>query len=67
LAELDKKTLKNDMAQQSLSIQNARINYQKLLTQYTQADKLKMQNDISALEAKLVQAKKTLQEMLGNQ
>ena len=60
LAEIDKKSLSISLSQQALSIQNARINYDKLLTQYTDADKLKAQNDVSNMQSQLAIAKKQL-------
>ena len=63
LAELDKKQLSISLSQQSLSIQNARINYDKLLTQYTSADIAKAQNDVNSAQSKLDIAKKALQDL----
>ncbi len=60
LAEIDKKSLSISLSQQALSIQNARINYDKLLTQYTDADKLKAQNDVNNMQSQLVIAKQQL-------
>jgi multidrug efflux pump subunit AcrA (membrane-fusion protein) len=63
LAELDKKQLSISLSQQSLSIQNARINYDKLLNQYTDADIFKAQNDVNSAQSKLDIAKKDLQDL----
>jgi multidrug efflux pump subunit AcrA (membrane-fusion protein) len=60
LAELDKKQLSISLSQQSLSIQNAKINYNKLLTQYTDADKLKAQNDVNNMQSQIAIAKQNL-------
>ena len=63
LAEIDKKSLSISLSQQALSIQNARINYNKLLTQYTDADKLKAQNDVTDMQNKLKIAKQQLLDL----
>jgi len=63
---LDKKQLSISLSQQALSIQNAKINYNKLLTQYTDADKLKAQNDVNGDQSKLDIAKKDLQDLQGD-
>ncbi len=63
LAELDKKQLSISLSQQSLSIQNARINYNKLINQYTDADKLKAQNDVDDMQSKLDVAKQELEDL----
>ena len=67
LAVLDKKSLNNDMSQQSLSIQNARINYQKLFTATTAADKVKAQSAVTDIESKLTIAKRDLQDLMDEQ
>ena len=63
LAEIDKKSLSISLSQQALSIQNARINYDKLLTQYTDADKLKAQNDVNNMQSQLAIAKQQLVDL----
>ena len=63
LAEIDKKSLSISLSQQALSIQNARISYNKLLTQYTDADKLKAQNDVNNMQSQLVIAKQQLVDL----
>jgi hypothetical protein len=50
-----------------LSIQNARINYDKLINQYTDADKLKALNDVNSAQTKLDIAKKELSNMALDQ
>jgi multidrug efflux pump subunit AcrA (membrane-fusion protein) len=60
LAELDKKTLSINMSQQGLSIQNARINYDKLINQYTAADIVWAQKNVNDTQSKLDIAKKEL-------
>lgn len=56
LAELDKKDLSNDIAQQQLNIRTAQLNYQKLFTTTTQSQLLKAQNDVEDTRRKLTQA-----------
>ena len=67
LAEIDKKSLSISLSQQALSIQNARINYDKLLTQYTDADKLKAQNDVNSAQSQLDIANQQLQNLISDQ
>lgn len=67
LAELDKTQLSISLSQQSLSIQNARINYDNLLTQYTAADIAKAQNDVNSAQSKLDIAKQQLADMSSDQ
>lgn len=64
LAELDKKTLSNSMAQQSLSIQSARLNYEKLFTSTTEADKIKAKNSVDDAQNQLDVAKQQLANMM---
>ena len=64
LAELDKKTLSNSMAQQSLSIQSARLNYEKLFTSTTEADKIKAKNSVDNAQSQLDIAKQQLANMM---
>lgn len=66
LAEIDKKSLSISLSQQALSIQNARINYDKMINQYTAADIVKAQNDVSGAQSKLDIAKQALQDLKGN-
>ena len=66
LAELDKKQLSISLSQQSLSIQNAKINYDKLVNQYTAADIAKAQNDVNGAQSKLDIAKQALQDLQAN-
>ncbi len=67
LAEIDKKSLSISLSQQALSIQNARLNYNKLLTQYTAADIAKAQNDVNSAQTKLSIAKQQLSDMSSDQ
>lgn len=67
LAEIDKKSLSISLSQQALSIQNARINYNKLINQYTAADKIKAQNDVDSIKNNLDIAKNDLQDLLSSQ
>ena len=64
LAELDKKTLSNNMSQQSLSIQNARINYEKMFTATTEADKIKAKSSVDNAQNQLDIAKQQLENMM---
>jgi hypothetical protein len=64
LAELDKKTLSNSMAQQSLSIQSARLNYEKLFTSTTEADKIKAKNSVDNAQNQLDVDKQQLANMM---
>lgn len=64
LAVLDKKSLSNNIAQQSLSIQNARINYQKLFTSTSESDIINAKNNITNAESKLKVAKQELDDMM---
>ena len=66
LAELDKKQLSISLSQQSLSIQNAKINYDNLLNQYTAADIAKAQNDVNGAQSKLDMAKQALKDLKAN-
>lgn len=66
LAELDKKDLKIQLSQQSLSLQNARISYNKLINQYDESDFIQAQKNIDDTKAKLDVAKKEL-EMLKSE
>jgi len=66
LAELDKEQLNISL---SLGIQNARINYDKLINQYTAADILNAQNNVDGAQTKLTVAKNelvTLQSQQGD-
>jgi len=63
LAEIDKKEIRNSLSQQSLSVQNAKINYDKFLNQYTEADKIQAQNNVDDTQSKLDIAKKELEEL----
>jgi len=67
LAELDKKQLNISLSQQSLSIQNAKINYNKLLTQYTPTDIVKAQNDVNSAQSTLNVAKNELATLQAEQ
>jgi HlyD family secretion protein len=67
LAELDKEQLNISLSQQSLSIQNARINYDKLINQYTKTDILNAQNNVDDMQTKLDVAKKQLADMSSDQ
>lgn len=67
LAEIDKWDLQKNIAQQALSLQNTRISYQKALTQYSDADKLRAQQNIDDTQLKLSIANKELQDMIANQ
>lgn len=67
IAEIDKSDLQKSIAQQSLSLQNTKISYQKSLNQYSSADKMKAQQNIDDTQLKLDQAKRDLQEMVANQ
>ena len=67
MAEVDKKDLDNSLSQGALSVQNARLNYTKLLTQYTDADKLKAQNDVTSAQNTITIAQKQLQDLLDVQ
>lgn len=67
LAEIDKWDLQKNIAQQSLSVQSSRVSYQKALTQYSAADKLKAQQNIDDTQLKLNIAKKELADMVANQ
>lgn len=67
LAEIDKKSLSISLSQQALSIQNAKLNYNKLLNQYTAADKIKAQNDVDSIKNNLDIAKNDLQDLLSSQ
>lgn len=64
LAVLDKKTLSKNMAQQSLSIQNARINYNKLFTSTSESDLINAKNNITNAESKLKISKQELDDMM---
>lgn len=64
LAELDKKTLSINMSQQGLSIQNARINYQKLLTAISEWDIVGAKNNLDTAQRKLEIAKNELEDMM---
>lgn len=69
LAEIDMKSFNIQLSQQALSIQNARLNYQKLLTQYTESDKIQAQKNVDDTQTKLNLAKnelKILQAEEGN-
>lgn len=66
LAEIDKWDLQKNIAQQSLSLQSAKVSYQKVLKQYSEADKLKAQQNIDDTLLKLSIAKKDLQDMTAN-
>lgn len=65
LAELDKKQIKISLSQQSLSIQNARINYDNLLNQYSESDIVKAQNNVDDTQRKLDIAKKELENLVS--
>ncbi|MEI7558513.1 MAG: biotin/lipoyl-binding protein [bacterium] len=68
LAEIDKKSLSISLSQQALSIQNARINYDKLIHQYTDADIINAQKNVTDTQSKMNIAKKelvTLQDAQG--
>ncbi len=64
LAELDKKTLSINMAQQGISIKNARINYEKLLTSISEWDIVGAKNNIDTTQRKLDIAKNELEDMM---
>ena len=64
LAELDKKTLSINMSQQGLSIQNARINYQKLLTAISEWDIVGSKNNLDTAQRKLQIVKNELEDMM---
>ncbi|MEI6426469.1 MAG: efflux RND transporter periplasmic adaptor subunit [Candidatus Absconditabacteria bacterium] len=64
LAELDKKTLSINMAQQGISIKNARINYEKLLTSISEGDIVGAKNNIDTTQRKLDIAKNELEDMM---
>ncbi len=69
LAEIDMKSFNIQLSQQALSIQNARLNYQKLLNQYTESDKIQAQKNVDDTQTKLNLAKnelKILQAEEGN-
>lgn len=67
LAEIDKWDLQKNIAQQSLSLQNTKIGYQKALTQYSEVDKMRAQQNIDEALLKLSLAKKNLQDMTTTQ
>jgi len=64
LAVLDKKSLSKNIAQQSLSLQNARINYQKLFTSTSSSDLISAQNNVSSAQSKLKIANQELNDMM---
>ncbi len=67
LAEIDKKNLTTQLSQQALSVQNARLNYDKLINQYTDADKIQAQKNVDDMKTKLDIAKKGLATLIAEQ
>ncbi|MBU0626672.1 hypothetical protein KKG31_07375 [Patescibacteria group bacterium] len=67
LAEIDKKDLQIQLSQQSLSIQNSRINYDKLLNQYDESDFIQAQKNIDDTQLKLDIAKNNLVTLQSEQ